>query len=321
MMMVPSNSVRFPTLFLLFTRTISSTSSYTLSDRPTLKYGTAWKKEATSELVYQAIQSGFRHIDTACQPRHYNEGGVGDGWTAAAKDLNLERSDLWIQTKFSGLGAHDPNNVPYDVNAPLEERVKQSLTKSLENLRTDYIDSWVMHGPEDSWENHFKVWRTMESFVDEGKVRQLGISNFYRVEDVKFAYEQARIKPKVVQNRFYSDSGHDVEIRRFCQEHDIEYQSFWTLTANPKAYRHPAALQLAKKKGLSPEGLFYAFCMTIGITPMDGTTDKQHMKEDIDLLNRVRSGEKIFENNDELAIIGNALGTPNWSVVGDGEEL
>ncbi len=61
--------------------------------------------------------------------------------------------------------------------------------------------------------------------------------------------------------------------------------------------------------------------MTIGITPMDGTTDKQHMKEDIDLLNRVRSGEKIFENNDELAIIGNALGTPNWSVVGDGEEL
>mmetsp|Transcript_33132 Transcript_33132/g.68110 ORF Transcript_33132/g.68110 Transcript_33132/m.68110 type:complete len:83 (+) Transcript_33132:266-514(+) len=82
-----------------------------------------------------------------------------------------------------------------------------------------------MHGPEDSWENHFKVWRTMEMFVDEGKVRQLGISNFYRVEDVKFAYEQARIKPKVVQNRFYSDSGHDVEIRKFCQEHDIEYQS------------------------------------------------------------------------------------------------
>mmetsp|Transcript_4753 Transcript_4753/g.9949 ORF Transcript_4753/g.9949 Transcript_4753/m.9949 type:complete len:179 (+) Transcript_4753:277-813(+) len=178
-----------------------------------------------------------------------------------------------------------------------------------------------MHGPEDSWENHFKVWRTMEMFVDEGKVRQLGISNFYRVEDVKFAYEQARIKPKVVQNRFYSDSGHDVEIRKFCQEHDIEYQSFWTLTANPKAYRHPAALELAKTKGLSPEGLFYAFCMAIGITPMDGTTNTQHMKEDIALLNRIRSGEKIFVDSDELAIIGNALGTPNWSIVGDGEEL
>jgi len=54
---------------------------------------------------------------------------------------------------------------------------------------------------------------------------------------------------------------------------------------------------------------------------MDGTTNTQHMKEDIALLNRIRSGEKIFVDSDELAIIGNALGTPNWSIVGDGEEL
>jgi diketogulonate reductase-like aldo/keto reductase len=64
----------------------------------------------------------------------------------------------------------------------------------------------------------------MESAVDEGKVRQLGIANFYRLEDVEWAYAHARIKPKVVQNRFYADSGHDVEIRAFCKEHDIEYQ-------------------------------------------------------------------------------------------------
>lgn len=156
---------------------------------------------------------------------------------------------MWLQTKFSGLNAHDPNSIPYDKNAPLEDRVRQSLQKSLENLQTDYLDSWVMHGPEDNWDDHFKVWRTMEESVDSGKVRQLGISNFYRLEDVKYAYEQARIKPKVrlyhqldllfnssssssnkqrskvVQNRFYADSGHDVEIRRFCKENDIEYQS------------------------------------------------------------------------------------------------
>lgn len=66
----------------------------------------------------------------------------------------------------------------------------------------------------------------MESAVDEGKVLQLGIANFYRLEDVQWAYEHARIKPKVVQNRFYADSGHDVEIRAFCKENDIEYQSY-----------------------------------------------------------------------------------------------
>lgn len=122
---------------------------------------------------------------------------MGDGWTSAANELNLQRSDIWIQTKFSGINAHDPNNVPYDKNAPLEDRVRQSLAKSLENLQTDYIDSWLMHGPEDNWDDHFKVWRTMEAYVDEGKVGQLGISNFYRLEDVQWVYDNARIKPKV----------------------------------------------------------------------------------------------------------------------------
>jgi len=52
--------------------------------------------------------------------------------------------------------------------------------------------------------------------------------------------------------------------------------------------------------------------MAIGITPLDGTTDEQHMKEDIELLERLRNGEQIFENDDELALIGDALGTPDW---------
>mmetsp|Transcript_1127 Transcript_1127/g.1975 ORF Transcript_1127/g.1975 Transcript_1127/m.1975 type:complete len:311 (-) Transcript_1127:156-1088(-) len=296
----------FSILILLASRQVQ-VIAFDLSDRPTLKYGTAWKKDATADLVYKAIKSGFRHIDTACQPRHYNEGGVGEGWTKAARDMNLNREDLWIQTKFSGLNAHDPNNVPYDANAPLEDRVRQSLERSLENLRTDYLDSWIMHGPEDSWDDHWKVWKTMERAVDEGRVRQLGLSNFYRLEDIEWAYNHSRIKPKVVQNRFYADSGHDVEIREFCKEHDIEYQSFWTLTANNYSYHHAEALELAKEKRLTPEGLFYAFCMAIGISPMDGTTNEVHMKEDIELMNRIRSGEQIFANSEELSVIGNSL--------------
>ncbi|KAL7489374.1 hypothetical protein ACHAW6_014968 [Cyclotella cf. meneghiniana] len=307
-----SSTIAALPILLSLTTLILSSHAHSLADRPTLKYGTAWKKEATAGLVYRAILAGFRHVDTACQPRHYNEAGVGEGWTRAAKELGLSRQDIWIQTKFSGLDAHDPNNVPYDVDAPLEDRVRQSLQKSLQNLQTNYLDSWVMHGPEDNWDDHFKVWRTMEESVDQGKVKQLGISNFYRLEDVKWAYDHARIKPKVVQNRFYSDSGHDVEIRRFCKENDIEYQSFWTLGANRDAYQHEAALELAHKYNVSPEGLFYAFCMAIGITPLDGTTSETHMREDIELLDRLQSGERFFENDEELALIGDALGTHDW---------
>lgn len=204
---------------------LPSSFALNLKDRPVLKYGTAWKKEETAKLVQKAINAGFYHIDTACQPRHYREDLVGVGWRAAANELNLKREDLWLQTKFSGLSAHDPSNVPYDVQSPLEERVRQSLAKSLLNLQTEYIDSWLMHGPENNWDDHFKVWRTMEEAVDEGKVRQIGLSNFYRLEDVVWAYDNARIKPAVIQNRFYKDSGHDVKIRAFCKEKDIEYQS------------------------------------------------------------------------------------------------
>ncbi len=55
--------------------------------RPYLLYGTAWKEENTASLVTQAIHAGFRFIDTACQPKHYNEAGVGKGWTTAASQL------------------------------------------------------------------------------------------------------------------------------------------------------------------------------------------------------------------------------------------
>jgi hypothetical protein len=103
-------------------------ASFSLSDRPTLKYGTAWKKEATADLVYRAVLNGFRHIDTACQPRHYNEAGVGEGWTKAAETLGLNRGDIWLQTKFSSLDAQDPDNTPYDRNAPLEDRVRVSFS-------------------------------------------------------------------------------------------------------------------------------------------------------------------------------------------------
>eukprot|EP00573_Skeletonema_grethae_P000456 CAMPEP_0201687210 /NCGR_PEP_ID=MMETSP0578-20130828/1366_1 /ASSEMBLY_ACC=CAM_ASM_000663 /TAXON_ID=267565 /ORGANISM="Skeletonema grethea, Strain CCMP 1804" /LENGTH=319 /DNA_ID=CAMNT_0048171343 /DNA_START=66 /DNA_END=1025 /DNA_ORIENTATION=+ len=305
---------------LLCCNLLPSSHALVLKDRPVLKYGTAWKKEDTAKFVHQAIKAGFRHIDTACQPRHYREDLVGEGWKAAAKELNLKREDLWLQTKFSGLGAHSADNIPYDKDAPLETRVRQSLAKSLHNLQTHYLDSWLMHGPENNWDDHFEVWRTMEKAVDEGKVIQIGLSNFYRLEDVVWAYDHSRIKPKVLQNRFYLESGHDVEIRAFCKEKDIEYQSFWTLTANGDAYRHPKALELAKEKGLSPEELFYAFCMALGISPMDGSTNEVHMKEDIALMNRIRSGEKIFLDSSEMSIIGNALGTSNWNTILEEED-
>jgi diketogulonate reductase-like aldo/keto reductase len=67
---------------------------------------------------------------------------------------------------------------------------------------------------------------------DSGGARQLGISNQYDLADFSRMFAEARVKPAVLQNRFYATSGYDVDLRRFCTENGVVYQSFWTLTAN-----------------------------------------------------------------------------------------
>jgi len=291
------------------------------SSYPRLTYGTAWKKDDTVNLVYQAIHAGFRHVDTACQPKHYHEAGVGEGWTAAAKELNMDRSDVWLQTKYTSVSGQDPKRIPYNPEASLREQVHESLQMSLRNLQTAYLDSWVMHGPESTWEANFEVWQAMEEIVDAGLVRQIGISNFYDPGAVEWLYNHARIKPAVVQNRFYGDTGYDVQIRQFCLDHGMEYQSFWTLGANRHFLRDRRVLRLAQKRNLSPETILYATAMKLGITPLDGTTSVEHMQDDIALVRRLREGGEEIISDTQLKILTRVLGIPKSSEpTGEGEE-
>jgi diketogulonate reductase-like aldo/keto reductase len=277
------------------------------SGKPYLLYGTAWKKDKTAHHVTNAIRSGFRFIDTACQPKHYNEAGVGTGIMNAMKELDLSRQDIYIQTKFTSVDGQDPNNVPYDVDASLEEQVEQSLQESLLNLKTTYLDSLIMHSPMRKKEDTLRVWRVFESFVDKGQVRKLGISNCYDFDTFLYLYDNARIKPSHLQNRFYEDSGFDVKLREFCEENGILYQSFWTLTANRHALAKRRVQDMADEKGLTPQTLMYAFMMTLGHTPLDGTTNKGHMMEDVAVMERIQNGEVILDE-EEMAVLGDIIG-------------
>jgi diketogulonate reductase-like aldo/keto reductase len=289
-----------------------SAARITASNKPFLLYGTAWKKERTAELVSQAVHSGFRFIDTACQPKHYNEAGVGDGWKSAAEELKLQRSDFFLQTKYTPFGGQDPQNIPYDPDSPLDAQVKASLEVSLKNLQSSYLDSLVLHSPLNDFEDTMTVWQTMESFVDDGKVLRLGISNCYDFETFQNLYQKARIKPSVLQNRFYEDSNFDTELRAFCKNHSIWYQSFWTLTANRHALATTDAKTLAEQKGLSPQTLLYAFLMSLGYgTPLSGTTNLGHMVEDVAVMERMQAGEVFFKDETELRDFAKILGMPD----------
>lgn len=250
---------------------------------PKIIYGTAWKKEHTATLVETALKSGFRGVDTACQPKHYNESLVGDALLAMQQE-GITREDIFIQTKFTPLDGQDPNDIPYDKNASLQEQVRQSFSRSKQNLHTNYIDSLVLHSPYENMDDMMEVWKTMESFVDKGEVGQLGISNCYSLEVLQSLYAKATIKPAIIQNHFHKKDNHDKKIRQWCNSKHMVYQSFWSLTANPDILSSAMLGSLSKKYQKSPAQLWFAFLREQQIVPLIGTCSSKHIREDVESL-------------------------------------
>ena len=249
---------------------------------PAILYGTAWKKDDTERLVTLAVRQGFRGIDTACQPKHYNEAGVGAG-VAACLQPGLTRADLYLQTKFTSVSGQDPRRIPYDPQAPLREQVAQSCAASLLNLQTDYVDGLLLHSPMPTAKQTEVVWQAFESLVEAGTVRQIGISNCYSLAQIKQLHRDARIKPAVVQNRFYAQTGYDREIRAFCAQQQIVYQSFWTLSANPHVLAHATIAALAQSHRRTAPQILFRYLSQEAVVPLTGTRSEIHMRQDLSI--------------------------------------
>jgi diketogulonate reductase-like aldo/keto reductase len=243
-------------------------------------YGTAWKQDETERLVRRALEAGFRGIDTACQPKHYNEAGVGAG-IAASLSPRLKRSQIYLQTKFTPVSGQEPQQIPYDARASLTAQVAESASLSLKNLRTDYLDCLILHAPLPDPQETFEVWHAMEQLVDSGVARQLGISNCTQLAQLQAVCGQARIPPTVLQNRFHAENGYDKELRAFCRGRGIVYQSFWTLTANQHLLTHESMRALARTHGRTPAQVLFRYLTQLGIVPLTGTSSAAHMRQDL----------------------------------------
>ncbi|RAL11149.1 putative aldo-keto reductase (AKR) [Aspergillus homomorphus CBS 101889] len=270
---------------------------------PSLIYGTAWKKTQTTDLVYQALSTGFRAVDTAAQPKHYREDLVGEGIRKALTDGAIQRKDLHIQTKFTSVRGQDPKDMPFDPKTSVTEQVHASIRSSLHNLRPadaaesaneeGYIDMLILHSPLPTMAQTLEAWQTFETYVPH-RIRNLGISNT-DLSTLKELFAQVQVKPSVVQNRFYADTQYDVALRTFCREQHIIYQSFWTLTANPDLVRSNAVQSLARQAEISPAAALYCLVLGLGYTTvLDGTTSRARMEEDLTALKKMErfSGEQ-----------------------------
>ncbi len=263
---------------------------------PAILYGTAWKKQKTAELVVNAVLHGFTGIDTACQPKHYNEAMVGRA-LAQLKKQGIKRESLFLQTKFTPLSGQDPNNIPYDKHASIAEQVAQSFQTSKKNLQTEYIDSLILHSPLSPHSELMEAWQAMQTCYTSSNAGQLGISNCYDLDVLKALYQDAQIKPAVIQNRFYKDTGYDIAIRHWCADRGIIYQSFWTLTANPHVLSSKTVVELSVHYKKTAPQIFFRYLTQTGIVPLTGTTRLQHMQEDLSIFEFELTTEELCAMN------------------------
>ena len=196
----------------------------------------------------------------------------------------MVREDLFLQTKFTFQSGQD-HRLPYDPAASLTTQVEQSFASSLEHLRTEFIDSYVLHGPTqrigltpDDW----AAWRAMEMIHDSGRARVLGVSNV-TLEQLRSLCREARIRPRFVQNRCYAVRSWDRLIREFCAANDMIYQGFSLLTGNREVMARPEIVQIAKRHGRTVSQIVFRFALDVGMLPLTGTTDADHMRMDLDV--------------------------------------
>ena len=249
---------------------------------PHFLYGTAWKEDRTARLVEVALRAGFRGIDTANQRRHYFEARVGEALSGAYRAGIVTRSDLFLQTKYTYQRGQD-HRLPYDPAQSLKVQVTQSLASSLEHLSTDYLDSFVLHGPASGYgwsEVDGETWEAMRKERDAGRTRVLGVSNvsMKHLEEMEASHAEM---PAFIQNRCFARLGWDREVRTFCRERNITYQGFSLLTANPEVLLHPPFVELAKKFSATPAQVVFAFARAAGMLPLTGTSSPEHMQEDL----------------------------------------
>jgi diketogulonate reductase-like aldo/keto reductase len=251
---------------------------------PRFLYGTAWKEDNTQRLTELALKQGFRGIDTANQRRHYFEEAVGKGIAASIDSGLVSRTDLFLQTKFTFRGGQD-HRLPYDPNAPVAVQVEQSFASSLTHFGTDTIDSYVLHGPTQRFglgSADWEAWRAMEAIHASGRAKLLGVSNV-TLEQLQILCNGAKVRPRFVQNRCYAIRGWDRDVRRFCAANGVSYQGFSLLTANREVVASSPVKQIAFRCNCTPAQVIFRFALDVGMIVLTGTTDPEHMRQDLDV--------------------------------------
>ena len=232
---------------------------------PTLAYGT-WliKNEIAAECVKNAIEAGYRHIDTA--QAYQNEEGVGLG----IKLSGIKREDIYVTTKVAA-------------EIKSYEKAKASIDESLRKLGLDYVDLILIHcpqpwqefrGPKNYFKENVKVWKALEEAYKEGKVKAIGVSNFFP-PDLQNIFDNCEIRPMV--NQIPCHIGYlQLNTMKFCEENGVVVEAYSPI-AHGRALNNEAIIQMANKYGVSVAQLCIRYTLQLNTVSIPKATSKEHI--------------------------------------------
>lgn len=246
-------------VFNFETKTVKLNSGY---EMPILGLGT-WTQndEQTANSVYCALKDGYRLIDTA---QYYgNETGVGNGIKRAISEGFITREEIFITTKIM------PSS--YD-------NAYDSINESLKKLDTNYIDLLLIHQPGSNDRN---VYQAMEQGVREGKVKSIGISNYYTKEAVDEVLSYATIMPSVIQNEnhiYYQN----VELQEYVKQYGIVVESWYPFGGRghtAENFNHQIIEELANKYHKTSAQIILRWQLQAGYIVIPGSSNPEHIAE------------------------------------------
>ena len=238
---------------------------------PVLGYGVyQTPPEETERCVRQAIDVGYRAIDTA--QAYGNEEGVGRALAASG----LPREDFFITTKIW------ISNAGY-------ERAKASIDESLKKLGTGYVDLLLIHQP---FGDYYGSYRAMEEAYDAGKVRAIGVSNFYPDRYLDLDHF-ARIKPAVNQVETHVFQQQKAA-REYMKKHGCQIMSWGPFAEGKNDYfRNPVLLEVGARCGKTAAQTALRFLIQSGVAVIPKSTHKERMEENFNVLDFTLSPEDM----------------------------
>ncbi|MFM0192534.1 aldo/keto reductase [Paraburkholderia strydomiana] len=277
---------------------------------PAIGFGTLIADAAiTISATKDALEAGYRHFD--CAERYRNEREVGDALQAGLAAGGIAREDIFVTTKL-----WNSNHRP--------ERVKPAFDASLERLRLDYLDLYLIHTPfafqagdeqdprdangnvlYDEGVTLLDTWRAMEDLVDGGRCRAIGLSDI-GLDDLVPLYESARIKPAVVQVEAHPYLPEN-ELLEFCKKKEIVFLAFAPLGhgIRPGPLEDPVVSRIAARIGKTPAQVLLAWAVQRGTavltTPKTAARARENFNisalpaDAFDEINRIETRQRFNE--------------------------